>query len=96
MRQYYLASNEDRTSVDLRDYRSIIEEAVIQIMPNAIVEVFDKYYTVSPTPSQSCAIRIGRQICKSDRLNKYCVHIPKLFCSTEITEKGEQTDDKDN
>lgn len=44
MRRYYLASSRDRDDVDLRDYRETIEEAVRKYMPNAKVEVCERYY----------------------------------------------------
>lgn len=87
MRKYYLASTEDRGNVDLRDYRDVIEEAVHQYMPNAQVNIKEGYYTVDPTPNRGDAIRIGRLLSDKNVLGKYCVKIPKLFCSEEI-EKG--------
>ena len=85
MRKYTLASKDAKDTVDLRDYRQIIEDAVHGVLPNATVQVTEEYYTVSPTPEQGAAIRIGREICKS-KLKKYCVQIPKLFSSIEIEE----------
>ncbi len=83
MRRYMLASKGAKTDVDLRDYRQIIEDAVHKVLPQAEVKVEVDCYYVEPTPKQGVAIRIGREICKSD-LKKYCVQIPKLFCSEEV------------
>ena len=87
MRRYYLASSDDRETVDLRDYKETIETAVHKYMPQARVEVSERYYTVDPTPDRGDAIRIGRILSDKDILGKYCVKIPKLFCSEEM-EKG--------
>lgn len=83
MRKYTLASSDARSSVDLRSYAEIIESAVHEVMPRAVVQVERDYYYVDPTPKQGDAIRIGRQICRS-ALCQYCVQIPKLFSSVEI------------
>lgn len=84
MRRYYLASADDRGNVDLRDYKSVIIESVHTYMPRAEVEVHERYYTVHPTPDKGNAIRIGRLLSDKDVLGKYCVKIPKLFCSEEV------------
>jgi len=89
MRKYYLASSEDRRDVDLRLYRKEITEAVRKHMPGAQVEVTEHYYTVQPTPDRGTAIRIGRLLSTQDVLGKYCVKIPKLFCSEEV-ERGKE------
>ena len=83
MRKYTLASSQERQTVDLRDYASVITEAVHAYMPSAAVRVERDCYYVSPTPSQSEAIKIGRQICQSE-LKRSCVKIPKLFSSIEV------------
>ena len=85
MRKYYLASTDAKDSVDLRNYRQIIEDAVHEVLPYAFVQVAEDHYTVTPTPKQGDAVKIGRAICKSD-LRKHCVQIPKLFSSIEIKE----------
>ena len=87
MRRYYLASPADRGSVDLRKFQKDITAAVHRHMPNAQVEVTERYYTVHPTPDRGNAIRIGRALSSKDIMGCYCVHIPKLFCSEEV-EKG--------
>ena len=89
MRKYRLVSGKARTTVDLRDYTATIEEAVREAIPTAVVEVYETYYTVSPTPTKSQAIKIGRRICQS-ALAQYCVPIPKLFVSVEITDKAKE------
>lgn len=83
MRKYTLASSSARDSVDLRDYRQTIEDAVHKVIPSATVQVETGCYYVSPTPSQGDAVRIGRLICQSD-LKVHCIQIPKLFSSINL------------
>ena len=91
MRKYYLASTKERDDVDLRDYEQAIMDAVHQYMPNAQVEVTERYYTVHPTPDKGSAIKIGRLLSSKDVLGMYCVKIPKLFCSEEV-EQGKEVE----
>ena len=93
MRRYTLASPDARLTVDLRDYAAVIEEAVHDILPAAIVRVEQDCYYVDPTPERGVAVRIGRQICKS-ALNKHCIKIPKLFSSIEMDEVKEELNDR--
>ena len=95
MRKYTLASKDAKTTVDLRDYRQVIEDAVHEVLPAAKVQVESDYYTVSPTPKQGNAVRIGRATCKS-KLKKHCVQIPKLFSSAEVDEVKEETNDRES
>ena len=90
MRRYSLSSGDAKRSVDLRDYKDVITEAVTSVMKEKSVQVIvnKNSYTVSPTPNKSEAIRIGRLICKST-LNQYCIQIPKLFTGEEIETKEE-------
>ena len=92
MRKYYLASTADRDDVDLRDFQKEITAAVHQYMPHAQVEVTERYYTVHPTPDRGNAIRIGRLLSDKDVLGRYCVKIPKLFCSEEVENRKEAED----
>lgn len=84
MRRYYLASPEDRGKVDLRQYQDEILVAVHHYMPLAEVEVGQQHYTVSPTPTRGDAIRIGRLLSGKHVLGRYCIQVPKLFCSEEV------------
>ena len=86
MRKYTLASADSKGTVDLRLYESIITEAVHAVMPNASVTVEPDCYYVDPTPKPGDARKIGRQICKS-ALSQFCIQIPKLFTSIEITKE---------
>ena len=95
MRRYALASSEHKQNVDLRDYESVIVEAVKTAMKdveNVSVVVCEKYYEVSPSPSRSAAICAGRAICKAG-LGKFCVSIPKLFLSVEVEKDEEEMKD---
>lgn len=95
MRQYYLASAEDRGSVDLRKFQKEITAAVHRYMPNAQVEVTERHYTVHPTPDRGNAIRIGRALSSKDIMGCYCVYVPKLFCSEEIADGKEVADGRE-
>ena len=90
MRKYTLASQSARKSVDLRNYTDIITDAVHSVIPTATVRVEQDCYYVSPTLTQSQAVRVGRIICQS-QLKKHCVMIPKLFSSIEIGGKNSGT-----
>ena len=86
MRRYTLASTDARKDVDLRLFSSFIEETVHEFMPDAIVEVEQNYYTVSPTPQKGTAVRIGRKLSSNKEMGKHCVKISKLFYGTNIEE----------
>ena len=91
MRIYHLSSSAARRTVDLRNYESVICEAVTTVMSgkSVIVVVNKDSYTVSPTPTKSEAIKIGRLICKS-ALSQYCIQIPKLFTGENVKPKKEE------
>lgn len=97
MRVYHLSSGDARRTVDLRDYADVITNAVTSVMSSKDVTVIinKDSYTVSPTPTQGEAIRIGRLICKSD-LNQYCIQIPKLFTGENIEPKEEPNEPRNN
>lgn len=97
MRVYHLSSGDARRTVDLRDYADVIIKAVTSVMSDKDVTVVIEKdsYTVSPTPTQGEAIRIGRLICKSD-LNQYCIQIPKLFTGENIETKEEPNEPRNN
>lgn len=86
MRKYYLASQDAKQKVDLRDYEDVIVGAVMEVLKDVegvSVVVHEKYYEVSPSPDRGHAVAIGRMICKSG-LSQHCVQIPKLFSSMEV------------
>lgn len=87
MRKYTLASMDARNDVDLRRFGRLIEETVLEVMPQATVQVERDCYIVSPTPSRGDAIRIGRKLSKNKLLGRYCIKIPKLFHGETIVEK---------
>lgn len=96
MRKYYLASQDAKQKVDLRDYEDVIVGAVMEVMKDVegvSVVVHEKYYEVSPSPDRGHAVAIGRMICKSG-LSQHCVMIPKLFLSIEVLSKEEQKDEE--
>lgn len=98
MRRYYLASQDARLNVDLRDYENVIVAAVMDVMKDVegvSVVVHEQYYEVSPTPERKYAVAIGRKICKSG-LSQHCVKIPKLFSSREVLSKEEKDGEKKN
>lgn len=91
MRRYSLTSGDARRTVDLRDYADVITNAITTVMTgkDVTVVVEKDCYIVSPAPDRGESIRIGRAICKS-KLNKYCVHIPKLFTGQDVEIKKEE------
>lgn len=92
MRKYYLASQNAKQNVDLRDYEDVIVSAVMDVMKDVegiSVVVRERYYELSISPSRSQAVAIGHKICKSS-LSQHCVQIPKLFSSREVLPKGEK------
>lgn len=94
MRVYHLSSSVARSTVDLRNYESVITEAVTTVMSgkDVTIVVYKENYTVSPAPSKSEAIKIGRLICKS-ALSQYCIQIPKLFTGENVKPKKEESNE---
>lgn len=95
MRRYYLVSLEAKKNVDLRYFEGVIVDAVMEVMKGkdgVSVAVCQQYYEVSPSPSRSQAVAIGRKICKSG-LSEHCVRIPKLFSSSEVKLCKEEKND---
>jgi len=92
MRKYYLAGPDARDKVNLLLYADKIISTVHSVMPKAEVTVSERWYSVSPTPKQGEAIKIGRALSSKGVLGQYCVHIPKLFNSIAIEEKEESND----
>ena len=88
MRRYSLASLEYRNSIDLVTFQNCITSSVHQVIPNATVVVEKDSYTVSPTPTRSEAIRIGRILSSKDILGKYCIFVPKLFYGEDVEERS--------
>ena len=88
---YHLSSSAARRTVDLRNYESVITEAVTTVMSakDVTVVVNKDSYMVSPAPSKSEAIKIGRLICTS-ALSQYCIQIPKLFTGENVKPKKEE------
>ena len=88
MRRYSLASVDYRKYVDLVTFENTIINTVHQVMPNAVVTVEKDSYIVSPTPTRSEAVRIGRMLSSKDILGKYCIYVPKLFYGEDIEERS--------
>lgn len=83
MRKYYLASSKYRNSVNLRDYKQVITDAVHSEMPDTKLTIHADYYTLDEQPTRGQAIRIGRKIAGSS-LGKYCMIRPILFVGKNI------------
>ena len=62
MREYSLQDPEYRKTVDLRNYKTIIEDSVHQVSSDAIVTVFKDRYTITPDLTKGQLIKIGRLI----------------------------------
>ena len=95
MRKYTLANIEQRSQVDLRNYKDIIVAAVQEFAPGSTVAVAKDHYTVNEPLTHSQAVRIGRRICESE-LGHYCIGIQlsKLFNSTIIQEAKDENRNK--
>ena len=85
MREYSLQDPEYRKTVDLRNYKTIIEDSIHQVAPAAVVTVYKDRYTITPDLSKGQLIMIGRLIAHT-KLGQYCMIRPILF-------KGEVIDD---
>ena len=85
MREYSLQDPEYRKTVDLRNYKTIIEDSIHQVAPDAIVTVYKDRYTITPDLSKGQLIKIGRLIAQTT-LGQYCMIRPILF-------KGEVIED---
>lgn len=59
MREYSLQDPEYRKTVDLRNYKKIIEDSVHEIAPSAVVTVYRDRYTLSPDLPKGDLIKIG-------------------------------------
>lgn len=78
MREYSLQDPEYRETVDLRNYKGIIENSVFAIAPTAVVTVYKDKYTITPDLPKGDLIKIGRLIAHTD-LGQYCMIRPILF-----------------
>ena len=78
MREYSLQDPEYRKTVDLRNYKTIIEDSVHQVSSDAIVTVFKDRYTITPDLTKGQLIKIGRLIAHTN-LGQYCMIRPILF-----------------
>ena len=87
MREYTLHDPEYRKTVDLRDFKKIIEDSVFEVAPNAIVEVYKDRYTIIPDLSKGELIKIGRLIAHTN-LGQDCMIRPILFKGEVIKESN--------
>jgi len=88
MREYSLQDSEYRKTVDLRNYRTLIENAIHSVTPSTEVNVEKDHYTLSPLPSKGELIMIGRVLAKPENLGRYCITRPVLFKGETVkTEK---------
>ena len=88
MREYSLQDPEYRKTVDLRNYKTIIEDSIHQVAPDAVVTVYKDRYTITPDLSKGQLIKIGRLIAQTT-LGQYCMIRPILF-------KGEVIEDDED
>lgn len=95
MREYSLQDPEYRKTVDLRNYKTIIEDSVHQVSSDAIVTVFKDRYTITPDLTKGQLIKIGRLIAHTN-LGQYCMIRPILFKGEVIKDthnSGQNEDD---
>ena len=92
MREYSLQDPEYRKTVDLRNYKTIIEDSAHQVASDAIVTVFKDRYTITPDLTKGQLIKIGRLIAHTN-LGQYCMIRPILFKGEVInTDSSEQNE----
>ena len=95
MREYSLQDPEYRKTVDLRNYKTIIEDSIHQVAPDAVVTVYKDRYTITPDLSKGQLIKIGRLIAQTT-LGQYCMIRPILFKGEVIKDthnSGQNEDD---
>lgn len=90
MREYKLASSDNRQNVDLTEYEDLIKDVIHSEAPNITVTVFPDRYVLNNPISKGQAIRIGRRLAKSS-LGQYCVLRPILFIGQESDECDEKS-----
>lgn len=88
MREYYLQDTEYRRTVDLTNYKKLIEDAVHDVSPTTKVEVFTDHYTISPDLSKGDVIKIGRNLAQTDKLGQYCIIRSLLFKGEQVKESS--------
>ena len=66
--------------VDLTDYTDLITSIIHTHAPEVMLRVLPDQYLVTPRLTQSQAIRIGREIAKTE-LGQFCYLKPMLFKS---------------
>lgn len=93
MREYSLQDPEYRKTVDLRNYKKIIEDSVHEIAPSAVVTVYRDRYTLSPDLPKGDLIKIGRLIAHTD-LGQYCMIRPILFKGEVIRDSIQPIDNE--
>lgn len=84
MREYYLQDPEYRKTVDLTNYRKLIEDAVHDVSPTTKVDVYSDHYTISPDLPKGAVIKIGRNLAQMSKLGQYCIIRSLLFKGEEV------------
>lgn len=88
MRKYYLQDPDYKKTIDLTDYKKLIEDTVHEISPSTNVEVFKDHYTISPDMSKGEVIKIGRKLAQSNNLGQYCIIRALLFKGEDVQESS--------
>ena len=89
MREYRFTNAFARDTVDLTEYADIIKNAVAEVAPKAVVNVYPDRYTIDNI-TRIESVLIGRLLSKT-ALSEYCtkVEISRLFYGHAIEEETE-------
>ena len=68
MREYSLQDPEYRKTIDLTNYRTLIENTIHSVSPTINVEVYKDHYTIDPDPPKGDLIKIGRLLAQMNNL----------------------------
>ena len=85
MREYQLADSIFKNSIDLRDFKKEIQDAVAKHTQNVTVYVEKDRYILDKNISKGDAIRIGRTLAAGP-LGQYCLLRATLFSGHTIKE----------
>ena len=93
-RRRFELANREYSNVDLRDYKDIIIDTILDIAPDANPVVTESYYEINELP-QHQRVAIGRALAKVQKLGKYCkkVEQARLF-QGHLLPEGYVPDDK--
>lgn len=89
MREYSLQDPEYRKTIDLTNYRTLIENTIHSVSPTINVEVYKDHYTIDPDPPKGDLIKIGRLLAQMNNLGQYCIIRSLLFKGEKVRSHDE-------